>query len=63
MNRTTALGLAVLLAASASAFPPPPARTIQGATDVLNDLAASPDNCIPASLLAEAEGRHPPANG
>jgi len=58
MNRTTltALGLTLLLAASASAFPPPPARTIRAATDVLNDLAASPDNCIPASLLADAQG-------
>jgi lipid-binding SYLF domain-containing protein len=58
MNRTalTALGLTVLLAAPASAFPPAPARTIQSATDVLNDLAAVPESCIPASLLADAQG-------
>jgi lipid-binding SYLF domain-containing protein len=58
MNRTalTALGLSVLLATPASAFPPAPARTIQSATDVLNDLAAVPENCIPASLLADAQG-------
>jgi lipid-binding SYLF domain-containing protein len=58
MYRTvlTALGLAVLLAAPASAAPPPPARTIQASIDVLNDLTSIPGNCIPASLLAEAQG-------
>jgi lipid-binding SYLF domain-containing protein len=58
MNRTTltTLGLTLLLAVPASAFPPAPARTLQAATDVLNDLAAVPENCIPASLLADAQG-------
>lgn len=58
MNHSTmtALGLSVLLTAPVSAFPPAPARTIQAATDVLNDLAAVPENCIPASLLADAQG-------
>src|SRR6516165_8862800 len=58
MNRTavTALGLTLLLAAPASAFPPAPARTVQAAIDVLNDLAAVPEIGIPASLLADAQG-------
>jgi lipid-binding SYLF domain-containing protein len=58
MNRTalTTLGLTLLLAAPASASPPAPARTLQAATDVLNDLATVPENCIPASLLADAQG-------
>jgi lipid-binding SYLF domain-containing protein len=58
MNRitVTALGLALLAASPAPALPPSPPRTIQAATDVLNELSAIPANCIPASLLAEAQG-------
>jgi lipid-binding SYLF domain-containing protein len=58
MYRTAfaALGLTAALAAPAPAFPPAPPRTLQAATDVLNDFAALPAGCIPASLLAEAQG-------
>lgn len=58
MYRTalTVLGLSALLAAPAAALPPAPPRTIQAATDVLNDFAALPAKCIPPSLLARAQG-------
>jgi lipid-binding SYLF domain-containing protein len=58
MNRTAfiAIGLIVLMAVPAAAAPPAPARTIQAATDVLNGFAALPENYIPASLLADAQG-------
>ena len=46
----------MLVAAPASAFPRPPPRTLQAATDVLNDLVAIPGNRIPAALLAQAQG-------
>jgi lipid-binding SYLF domain-containing protein len=58
MNRIalTAIGLILLMAVPAAAAPPAPARTIEAATDVLNGFAALPENCIPASLLADAYG-------
>jgi lipid-binding SYLF domain-containing protein len=58
MNRTilATLGVFALAVAPISARPPDPPRTIQAATDVLNDFAALPAHCLPASLLAEAHG-------
>ena len=58
MNRTIPGVLAgcALLSVPASARPADPPHTIQVATDVLNDFAALPAHCIPASLLAEARG-------
>jgi lipid-binding SYLF domain-containing protein len=58
MNRKilSALGLALFIAVPVWASPPSPARTLEAATDVLNDFAALPVSCIPASLLADAQG-------
>jgi lipid-binding SYLF domain-containing protein len=48
--------LTALVAAPAGAAPPTPARTLEYANQVLDDLAAIPLKGIPPALLAEAQG-------
>ncbi|MBA4064048.1 MAG: hypothetical protein C0501_10115 [Isosphaera sp.] len=50
------LVLAAALPSPASALPPHPARTLEHATEVLDDLAAIPLKGIPPALLADAHG-------
>ncbi len=51
-----AFGVALLSASPAYALPPAPTRTLQSASDVLDDFAALPLQGIPASVLADAQG-------
>jgi lipid-binding SYLF domain-containing protein len=50
------LVLAAALPSPAPALPPHPARTLEHATEVLDDLAAIPLKGIPPALLADAHG-------
>lgn len=58
MNRVllASIPFALLLAAPSQAAPPSPARTLEEASIVLDDLAAIPLKGIPPALLADAQG-------